>query len=218
MKKVNNTELTREMLEQMGISQVTWDPDNKQWWIDRYWFKTRSKNIRCHTHVQIKDAVCKHKYTQNKSYPIVVFSYLGKSYSIPLARFIYAWFKGKVAEGEVIDHIDNNPYNNKIDVVHGKEGNLQAMSQEANLKKRYIDNPNANRNQWDAIKKREEFQNEYFQAKEEEEYWEEVVYYYKETQSDLVELCNNLIAKEKTVEECKKCFEEVSTCIKDKMC
>ena len=147
-------ELTREMLEEMGIYNVYWDTENQEWWIDRYWYVTRSKTIKRHYRVQISDARCTHKYTPTKTYPKVTFSYNGKGYSIPLARFIYAWFKGKVEEGLVIDHIDNNPYNNKIDVVHGEEGNLQAVSIKTNIRKRYMDNPNMHFNQYDVINRK----------------------------------------------------------------
>ena len=40
----------------------------------------------------------------------------------------------------VIDHIDNNPYNNRVD-------NLQKLTPEENLRKRFIDNPNAHKNE-----------------------------------------------------------------------
>ena len=44
-------------------------------------------------------------------------------------------------EREVIDHIDNNPYNN-VPV------NLQKLSVGENLAKRFVDNPSSNRNQY----------------------------------------------------------------------
>ena len=46
----------------------------------------------------------------------------------------------------VVDHIDNDPFNNM-------PFNLQALTQEENLRKRYSDNPNNNHNQWDAQQK-----------------------------------------------------------------
>lgn len=63
-----------------------------------------------------------------------------------MARVLYAWFKGDIDDGMVVDHIDNNPFNNCL-------SNLQLLTQERNLEKRYKDNPKANKNQWDAMKK-----------------------------------------------------------------
>ena len=54
---------------------------------------------------------------------------------------IYAWFVGDIEEGMVIDHIDNNPFNNRVE-------NLQKLTPEENLKKRFEDNPNALHNQY----------------------------------------------------------------------
>ena len=93
-----------------------------------------------HLRIPVTYAICNHKYTQAKVYPKVTFGYNDKSYSYPLARFLYAWFRGEVSEGYVIDHIDNNPFNNSLD-------NLQAMTAEENNRKRYIDNPENYRNQ-----------------------------------------------------------------------
>lgn len=144
MARAINKQLTRQMLEDMGICKVSWDYEAGNWKIERYWFRNSSKTIKDHIIIRISDAVCKHKYTTDKTYPIVGFGYKGKPQSIPLARFIYAWFRGEVKEGEVVDHKDNNPYNNML-------SNLQVLTQEDNLHKRYKDNPQYNRNQWDVI-------------------------------------------------------------------
>ena len=141
-----NKRLTREMLEDLGIYAVYWDIQNQEWWVDRYWYKNNSKNKR-HIHLKISLAVCKHKYTQDKVYPAIVFSYKSKTQIFPLGRFIYAWFYGDVPEGMVVDHVDNDPFNNRVE-------NLQLLSPEDNLAKRYVDNPTAYRNQWDVIKGR----------------------------------------------------------------
>lgn len=144
MNKINS-HLTKEMLKQNGIYEVYWDEDVNEWWIDRYWYKNRSKE-KTHRRIKITISIRKHKYTQDKSYPIVTFSNKNKVTCLPLARFLYAWFHGEVKEGEVVDHIDNNAFNNRLE-------NLQVLTPEQNLAKRFIDNPNANRNQWDAINK-----------------------------------------------------------------
>ena len=88
----------------------------------------------------IHTIVKEHKYGKTKSYPKIQMNYLGKGYAFPLSRVIYAWFKGDIPDGYVVDHIDNNPFNNNID-------NLQLLSIEENLYKRYEDDPNAAKNQ-----------------------------------------------------------------------
>lgn len=144
--KKQNTLLTKDMLEEMGFVTVEWDEELDNWRIIRNWFRNNSKTIKDYRTVQIVDAVCKHKYTRDKRYPVVSFYYKGKPQSFPLARFVFAWFNGEVKDGQVIDHIDNNPFNNKLE-------NLQALTQQENLAKRFVDDPYTNRNQWDAIKK-----------------------------------------------------------------
>lgn len=139
MKKKQNNALTKEMLQQWGIIDISWDENIDNWNITRFW-KNSCNGAKTYHRIRISDAICKHKYTKDKSYPIVNFSYEGKVMSLPLGRLIYAWFTGDIEDGMVIDHIDNNPYNNKIN-------NLQKLTPEANLKKRFIDNPNGHKNQ-----------------------------------------------------------------------
>lgn len=127
-------ELTRVQLEEMGICNIYWDEDNQEWWIDRYWKKKAKSKEKTHQHLKITSSVCKHKYSPDVTYPIVGFSYLSASHVYPLARVIWAWFKGKVNAGMVIDHIDNNKFNCRLD-------NLQEVTPEINIRKRYIDNP-----------------------------------------------------------------------------
>ena len=57
-----------------------------------------------------------------------------------MGRVIYAWFIGYIEAGMVIDHIDNNPYNNRIE-------NLQKLTPEENLEKRFVDNPKGHKNE-----------------------------------------------------------------------
>jgi hypothetical protein len=61
--------------------------------------------------------------------------------SITLARLIYVWFVGDLEAGEVVDHIDNDPFNNY-------PTNLQKLSVGENLAKRFIDDANCNKNQY----------------------------------------------------------------------
>ena len=90
--------------------------------------------------IKISDAICKHKYTTDKSYPVIALSYNNKIKCVPLGRVIYAWFTGDIEDGMVIDHINNDPYDNRVE-------NLQKLTPEQNLKKRFIDNPNGHKNE-----------------------------------------------------------------------
>lgn len=138
MRKQNKA-LTKEMLLEWGINSINWSEELDTWIIDRLWYKNKSKDKR-HINIKICKAVCKHKYTKDKSYPIVTFSYINEVKCIPLARLIYAWFVNDIEDGMVIDHIDNDPFNNRVE-------NLQKLTPEENLKKRFEDNPNALHNQ-----------------------------------------------------------------------
>ena len=140
MKRKLYKKLTKEMLQEWGIESISWDQDNNEWWIDRYWYNTKG-TVKMHKKLAISTAVCKHKFTQDKKYPIVSFSYKCKMISLPLARIIYAWFNNEVPDGMVVDHIDNNPFNNRVN-------NLQIMTQAKNLEKRYVDNKRGCFNQY----------------------------------------------------------------------
>ena len=135
--------INREMLEKWGFENFTYDEKNDKWIIDRYWYKGNS-TTKTHKIISVQKAVCRHKYTSDKYYPIVTFSHSGRSVSYPLSRVIYAWFKGPIGAKEVIDHIDNNPFNNRPE-------NLQKLNVGENLAKRFIDNANCNVNQYSTV-------------------------------------------------------------------
>ena len=59
-----------------------------------------------------------------------------KSYQ--LHRVLYAWFKGNIPRNYVVDHIDENKQNNKLD-------NLQLLSRKDNLTKSPNYNPSNNK-------------------------------------------------------------------------
>lgn len=133
--------LTRHELENMGITSVIFDDNNNEWVIERNWYRKSSNTIKDHTTLKISMITKEHKYGKTKIYPKVQFGYRGKGVAVPLSRFVYTWFVEDIPDGYVIDHIDNDPFNNKIE-------NLQMLSIEENLAKRYMDNPNNARNQW----------------------------------------------------------------------
>ena len=131
--------LTKEELRAVGIVDIK-HIDNK-WLVYRLWYKnnTKVKELKI---ISVTEAVRTHKYRPNKVYPKITFSTPVKKYNIPLSRLIYVWFKGDINQpGMQVDHIDNDPFNNDPD-------NLELLSIEENLAKRYVDNPDSWTNQW----------------------------------------------------------------------
>ena len=134
--------LTREMLEEWGITHIDWCEREQQWWVNRYWYRYGNSKEKSNFRLKITKAIGKHKYTDDIEYYVVAFSLNGKSKTIPLARLIYAWFNEKgVPEGYDVDHKNNDKKDNTLE-------NLQLLSREQNIAKRYIDNPNGHRNQY----------------------------------------------------------------------
>lgn len=132
---------TKQELIEMGIKDVYWDNEANNWAVIREWYKNNSKTKTVCYKMFISTVTAKHKYGKTKQYPKLQLSYKGKALAIPLSRFIYAWFVEDIPAGYVIDHVDNDPFNNTIE-------NLKMLTIEENLAKRYIDNPNGGRNQW----------------------------------------------------------------------
>lgn len=153
MKRNYCTALTREMLEDWGFTNITYTPlaegeqrkfnfDEKlDWVVMRNWWNN-SHTLKKEKRITITEAVCKHKFTKPKKYLKITFSVGSRVYTIPLARIIYAWFIGPVPEGYVVDHIDNNAYHN-----HWK--NLQLLTIKQNNHKRFEDNKEFCRNQYE---------------------------------------------------------------------
>lgn len=137
--------LTKQELIDAGIVGVVYLKELDEWQVHRYWYKNNSTR-KVNSVISITMAVGKHKYRTDKVYPKVTFSVRDKvngrkTYSIPLSRLIYVWFKEDIPNGYVIDHIDNNSYN-------CSPNNLQMLTIEENLAKRFDDNPEAWTNQW----------------------------------------------------------------------
>ena len=111
--------LTRQMLRDWGFTQAVYKPDfnlpvkddKDIWYIERSWRRNNQKENTLRR-ISITEAVCKHKYSEDKKYLKLTFMTPEGPKSITLARFLYVWFIGDLDAGDVVDHIDNNPYNN----------------------------------------------------------------------------------------------------------
>lgn len=124
--------LTKQELEDYGIVEIRWNKYLETWVVTREWYKNNSKTKKERKQLVIADVLAKHKYTQDKAYPKVSFSYKQKPIAIPLSRLVYVWFIEDIPDGYVVDHIDNDPYNNKL-------SNLQMLSIGDNIRKRFND-------------------------------------------------------------------------------
>lgn len=133
--------LTRQQLMDMGIYRIDWDKDSQQWWIDRYWYPNYRNKTKRHIRVKIHIVTAEHKYGKTKRYPKIQINYLGKGYAFPLSRVVYCWFINDIPDGYVIDHIDNDPFNNRLN-------NLQMLTIEENNRKRFEDLGVTCINQW----------------------------------------------------------------------
>ena len=130
--------LTKQELLDAGFTSVEYI-DN-QWRVFRRWRKNSSKN-KIDTEIKVTLACGKHKYRPDKYYHKITYSFNRKVVNIPLSRFIYVWFKGDIPDGYVVDHINNDSFDNRPE-------NLQLLTVGDNLKKRFEDNEEAWVNQW----------------------------------------------------------------------
>ena len=135
------TKLNKEMIMEYGIVNVTEDDEVTV-------MRMNKKGKAVYSIIPICQFVRQHKYTHPKVYPgiQVMDNVTKRNKSIALGRLKYAWFIGEVPDGMVVDHIDNDPFNNKLD-------NLQLLSAGENIAKRFRDNPLGCSNQFDAMKR-----------------------------------------------------------------
>mgnify|MGYP002526378170 CR=1 FL=1 len=96
--------------------------------------------------MKIQEVTCNHKYTGEMKYPAITLSFDSKHYAWSLSRFLYAYFKGDIPDGYVIDHRNNDQFDNDLD-------NLQMLTIKQNNRKRFEDNPDFRVNQWGKRKK-----------------------------------------------------------------
>lgn len=132
--------LTKQDLIEMGFESVTWNEEEEKWDVVRNWFCNRSK-VKMKRYILKENIVtCKHKYASDKQYKSFMFNYRGKMFTMPVARLVMAWIEGEVPHGYDVDHIDNNPFNNRLE-------NLQILSHAENLNKMYGESGKGH-NQW----------------------------------------------------------------------
>lgn len=118
-KPKESRELTREMLEELGI-KVEFDKEgNPTIW---RWGKCGNSHSKSW-----------HKVTQSQSnrdgYLCTQFIHNGIYSKLMVHRIVYAWVHGKCSKGYHIDHIDGNRQNNK-------PSNLQELTPQDNIAKR----------------------------------------------------------------------------------
>ena len=130
--------LTKQELLDAGFTSVEYI--NDQWRVFRRWRKNSSKE-KFDTEIKVTLACGKHKYRPDRYYHKITYSFNRKAINIPLSRFIYVWFKGDIPDGYVVDHINNDSFDNRPE-------NLQLLTVSDNLKKRFEDNEEAWVNQW----------------------------------------------------------------------
>ena len=125
--------LTKQELLDAGFTDIKYI--DGQWRVFRHWRKNNSKE-KIDTEINITLACGKHKYRPNKYYHKITYSFNRKVINIPLSRLIYVWFKGDIPDGYVVDHINNDSFDNRPE-------NLQLLTVGDNLKKRFEDNEEA---------------------------------------------------------------------------
>lgn len=122
-------ELTRKELEDCGIIDVFYDDAEKTWKLERYWQNAagRPESMR---HLKPHIQKTRHKYGKTMRYSIFAFSVNGKARNFPAHRLLWAWFHGVAPAGMDIDHINGDSLDNRLE-------NLQCITHEENLRKRY---------------------------------------------------------------------------------
>ena len=119
-------ELTKEKLISLGITDVKEDGT------------IYNKNGVKSTYI----VTGKHKYGQDREYPVILLTDYFKpkrkdcrgwlshpQTNVLVSNVVWVWFNGQIPQGYDIDHIDNNPLNNKL-------SNLQLLTRKENLAKR----------------------------------------------------------------------------------
>lgn len=131
--------LTKDDLIKMGIKDIYFNPYDLQYHVVNKKDKEVSlyQNHQRYIYFVILDIDDEGQYIKKplkrkfKGYKKIYDTYIYKPATIYLHRAIYAWFKGEVPEGMVVDHIDNKHethYDNRPE-------NLQLLTPSENLAK-----------------------------------------------------------------------------------
>ena len=147
-----NQRLTRKELEDLGVLELL--NDGKRCGILRLWWKcgargpSRTEDKKIKKEIWEKYVPSKHVYSATKTYPVIAFSKGPKEggMCIVVSRLVYAWVYGEVPEGYVVDHINNDPFDNRPE-------NLQLLTDKENNIKRFSDNGKKCFNQYHNTKK-----------------------------------------------------------------
>lgn len=110
-------ELTKEYLQKLGITEITKDGKHI------YFGEKEAKQFMIASGYLAFSARDKEIY--NISYPITKNKRSGE-FTIPVQRAVYAWYHGSTVENMVIDHINDNKTDNRIE-------NLQVLTPKENI-------------------------------------------------------------------------------------
>lgn len=132
-------QLTKDDLKKMGIKDIFFNPYDLQYHIidknDKELPLYRDKHNYLYFYSYDLDDqgqyIKKPIKRKRKGYKKIYDTYRYKIKTLPLHRAIYAWFKGDIPQGMVVDHIDNKHethYNNRPE-------NLQLLTQAENVLK-----------------------------------------------------------------------------------
>ena len=135
------SDLTKEMLQNYGITNITedgrifkGDVEIKQHITNK---KGKYKDQAKYARIGVVD---KSQKIYNDKYSKGWYCY--KRIAIPVHRVVYAWYHGIVPVGYDVDHIDNNTLNNNL-------SNLQLLTREENNQKKVVSRNQYNYNMTD---------------------------------------------------------------------
>lgn len=119
---MNARELTKEYLQKLGITEITRDGKHI------YFGKKEAKQFMIASGYLAINTYDKDIY--NILYPITKSRSAGLL-TIPVQRAVYAWYNGSTVENKVIDHINDNKTDNRLE-------NLQVLTQKENIWKNRV--------------------------------------------------------------------------------
>lgn len=121
-------ELTREILDENQI-RIEFDSDNQPIVIQQYIKNIRNRSKDWNTNRTILEENVEHPYGKPYKAKLVNVKINGKSQTFVLSNLVWVYFFGKIPKGYDIDHINEDPLDNRLD-------NLQLLTRKENLAKR----------------------------------------------------------------------------------